>query len=141
MSIKKLNRPQNPSFPYSLHDARIRKIQVKKHHISFCFSKIFRYENDTETTHRARISFLDTDSDFCNIQISEHPDKKGKYKGREYSLKKFAMKYPHADLEIISECYNGYDTIWEGFFYHKKKDYRFRIYLWHQGSICYEIAD
>lgn len=137
----KLNRPKTPSFPYSLHDAHIRKIEIKKHGISFYFSKIYKYTNNTETTHKARISFLDTDLDFCTIRLCEEANKKGKFKGREYSVKKFAKKYPHADLEIITECYNGYDTIWEGAFYHKKKDYRFQICLWHQGEICYEITD
>lgn len=133
-------RPKSPKFPYSLHDAHIRKIKVKKQEVTFYFSYIFCYQEKQETLHKANITFLDADTFFCNIQIFHQKKSDKTWRGKEYSLKKFAKKYPDADLEIITECYNGYDTIWEGYFYRKNKTYHFRIYLWNQGKIRYNIG-
>ncbi len=138
--MTKIIRPK-ANFPYGLHDARIHKIEISNNRISFFFPAIFQYQDNAESAHRARISFLDVDIDECDIYIFKCPDKKGRFKGRRYSLDKFAKKFPQADLEIITECYHGYDTIWSGWFYRKKKSYYFHINIWTQGDILYEIGE
>ncbi len=137
--MTKIFRPKT-TFPFSLHDAHIRKIQIANNRISFLFPRIFHYQDDVETTHTARISFLDADPDECDIEIFNCPDKKGRFKGRRYSLDEFRKKYPRADLEIITECYYGYDISWSGWFYRKKKIYHFHINIWSQGDMIYEIG-
>lgn len=135
----KIERPRN-TFPYSLHDSHIRKIKVKKNKIVFHFSHIYLYENETETTCKASIIFPNADLDFCSIQVLKS-GKKDRIKGKEYSLKKFAEKFPKVDLEVVTDCYNGYHTIWTGYFYKGKKWYQFHINLWNASPIQYEIKE
>lgn len=135
-----INRPKT-AFAYSLHDATIRKITIKKHRVIFHVSHLYQFHDGQEILHKARISFLEAETDICNIQIFKEADKKGRISGKEYSLRKFIKKYPKAKLEITTECYNGYDTILEGYLYRRKKWYFFHLQLWNRGDIQYVITD
>ena len=54
---------------YSLHDARVQKIEYVGDSLIFTFDYIFSYENGTEQTHKAKIVFEKCDIDDLEILV------------------------------------------------------------------------
>lgn len=50
-------------FKYSLHDARVQKIEYIDGNFIFTFDYMFSYENGVEQTHKAKIVFEKCDID------------------------------------------------------------------------------
>ena len=68
-------------------------------------------------------------------------NKKGKIKGKKHSFKEFIKKYPKLDMEIVTETYNYYDTVWSGYIYNGKKVKEFIITIWNDGNMVYYIEE
>ena len=139
--MKKIIRERKSNLPYSLHDSHINKITVLKDKIRFDFKYIFLYsDEEEESTVKASIEFENTDADFCYIYVM-NVNKKGKIKGKKQSFKKFIKKYPKLDMEIVTETYNYYDTVWSGYIYNGKKVKEFIITIWNDGNMVYYIEE
>ena len=138
--MKKIIRERKANLPYSLHDSHINKITVLKDKIRFDFKYIFLYSDEEESTVKASIEFENTDADFCYIYVM-NVNKKGKIKGKKQSFKKFIKKYPKLDMEIVTETYNYYDTVWSGYIYNGKKVKEFIITIWNDGNMVYYIEE
>ena len=54
---------------YSLHDARVQKIEYADDNLILTFDYIFSYENGTEETHKAKIVFEKCDVDDLEILV------------------------------------------------------------------------
>ena len=54
---------------YSLHDARVQKIEYADDNLIFTFDYIFSYDNGTEQTHKAQVVFETCDIDFFEILV------------------------------------------------------------------------
>ena len=54
----KLIRSFGVYFQYSLHDARVQKIEYVDDSLIFIFDYIFSYENGVEQTHKANIRYF-----------------------------------------------------------------------------------
>ena len=54
---------------YSLHDARVQKIEYTDDNLILIFDYIFSYENGTEQTHKAQVVFETCDIDFFEILV------------------------------------------------------------------------
>lgn len=59
----KITRFFGEYFKYSLHDARVQKIEYVDDSLIFTFDYIFSYENGVEQTHKAKIVFEKCDID------------------------------------------------------------------------------
>ena len=138
--MKKIIRERKSNLPCSLHDSHINKITVLKDKIRFDFEYIFLYSDEEESTVKASIEFENTDADFCDIYVMD-VNKKGKIKGKKQSFKKFIKKYPKLDMEIVTETYNYYDTVWSGYIYNGKKVKEFIITIWNDGNMVYYIEE
>ena len=138
--MKKIIRERKSNLPCSLHDSHINKITVLKDKIRFDFKYIFLYSDEEESTVKASIEFENTDADFCDIYVM-NVNKKSKIKGKKQSFKKFIKKYPKLDMEIVTETYNYYDTVWSGYIYNGKKVKEFIITIWNDGNMVYYIEE
>ena len=56
-------------FKYSLHDARVQKIEYEDDNLILTFEYIFSYENGVEQTHKAKIVFEKCDVDDLEILV------------------------------------------------------------------------
>lgn len=52
---------------YSLHDARVQKIEYVDDDLIFTFDYIFSYKNGAEQTHKAQVVFETCDIDFLKF--------------------------------------------------------------------------
>ena len=52
---------------YSLHDARVQKIEYADNNLILTFEYIFSYENGVEQTHKAQVVFETCDIDFLKF--------------------------------------------------------------------------
>ena len=52
---------------YSLHDARVQKIEYADDNLILTFEYIFSYENGVEQTHKAQLVFETCDIDFAIV--------------------------------------------------------------------------
>ncbi len=52
---------------YSLHDARVQKIEYEDDNLILTFEYIFSYENGIEQTHKAQVVFETCDIDFLKF--------------------------------------------------------------------------
>ena len=62
----KITRSFGEYFKYSLHDARVQKIEYADDKLIFTFDYIFSYEHGDEQTHKAKIVFEKCDIDDVN---------------------------------------------------------------------------
>ena len=65
----KITRSFGEYFKYSLHDARVQKIEYTDGNLTFTFNYIFSYENGVEQTHKAKIVFEKCDIDDLEILV------------------------------------------------------------------------
>ena len=56
-------------FKYSLHDARVQKIEYVDGNLTFIFDYIFSYESRDEQIHKAKIVFEKCDIDDLEILV------------------------------------------------------------------------
>ncbi len=141
--MDKIIRNRNSDIKLSLHDAHINKITCKEDSILFDFNYIFDYSTGEEETVNASILFEGVDPEYIYIYIIKENYKKevGKIKGKRYSLCDYIKKNPHVDLEVITETYNGYFTVWTGYSHNKKKTRKFFIEISGDGDMIYNIGE
>ena len=65
----KITRTFGEYFKYSLHDARVQKIEYADDNLIFTFEYIFSYDNSGEQTHKAKIVFEKCDVDDFEILV------------------------------------------------------------------------
>ena len=129
-------RNRKPDIKLSLHDAHITGIKIENDSLKFKFNYIYDYSGKEEKQRKANIIFKEVDLDFCRITLLKEKGKK--VTGKAYMLEEYVKKHKHIDLEIISETYTGYDTIWTGYSYGKKMR-EFFIELWNHGDMIYKV--
>lgn len=134
---------------YSLHDAHITGIKLKKYDkesqtadIKIKFKDGFYEPKDGDCLPvPGYLLFENVDLDFSNVYImSIRGLNYGKIKGRKYSLKKFIKKYQEMDMEIIDETYGYNGSNFAGWFYDGKDIKEFIIELYHTGAMKYITA-
>jgi hypothetical protein len=55
-------------------------------------------------------------------------------------LDEFYENYPNAEFDINVECYNGYDTIYQGMIWNDEMHSLFTtVHIWNYGDIIYRI--
>ena len=139
--LKEIEKNRISNVKISLHDAYIEDIIANKNNIEFKIKEALDYSEDESKKRNIRIIFQDVDFDVCGITLIK--EKNGEVTGKEYGLKKFIKKnLMKGNMEIISETYNRYDTVWIGYHYGKKgRIKKFIIEIWNHGKIVYRIPD
>ncbi len=127
---------------YSLHDARIKKIDINKDTVVLRFDYIFSYVNKEEQTYKADIIFT---GDFsCDVLVFDNVVGSGKnngFSGKLFKFEEFVKKYNPLDFEVLTEAYHGYSTIFEGLLYVNENTFTCMMSFWNDGEVIYKIYD
>lgn len=132
--------------PYSLHDARVNKIEVvaDKAVLNFSIGYFKPTDDDCLPVKReAIISIYGLDLDFCNVYLIAIKNNYGKFTGEKLGLEMFIKQYREIDFEIVNETYGYNTTKFSGYLYEGKseitKECIFEFY--HFGEMKYTNED
>ena len=100
-------------FKYSLHDARINKIEYRRGNVILHFNYIFSYDAGAEQTHKAQIIFEQTDID--DVRVLVFNDRwLDDFHGECIDLETYQSKYKNSEFEVIDESYNWGKAVFQG---------------------------
>ena len=102
----RIERDFGEYFKYSLHDARILKIEHINDNLILYFDYIFSYNEDkSENTHKAKIIFEKVDIDDVDFLVFNDTIRE-KFSGAFIYLEEYQDKYRDGEFEVIVETYN-----------------------------------
>ena len=109
----KITRFFGEYFKYSLHDARVQKIEYADGNLTFTFDYIFSYENGDEQTHKAKIVFEKCDVDDLEILVFNSTIL-DTFTGKRIELPQYQQEYSESEFEVITETYNWGRAVLQG---------------------------
>ena len=125
---------------FGLHDSRIKKISFKNDVLTIELDTIFQYTKGEEKLYSGEVLFFDSDLEECNILIFDRTVYEGEFSGKAIGLKEYMKEYAHAEFEILTEGYFGYNTTYTGWLWEKGKEPVSAIlYIWNSGDMVYRI--
>ncbi len=129
---------------YTLHDARVEKIELNKDNIILKLDFITSYPQGKEVFHKANVILDNIDAACCEVYVFDklvdcHTD--NKFSGECLELKKFVEKYNPLEFEIINELDDGYNIILDGWLYINKEPVSCTMNFWTEGSFIYDIYE
>ena len=98
---------------YSLHDARVQKIEYKDDNLILTFEYIFSYENGIEQTHKAQVVFETCDMDDLEILVFNSTIL-DTFIGKRIELLQYQQEYSESEFEVITETYNWGRAVLQG---------------------------
>ena len=98
---------------YSLHDARVQKIEYVDGNVIFTFDYIFSYDNSGELTHKAKIVFEKCDIDDLEILVFDSTIL-DTFTGKRIELSQYQQEYSESEFEVITETYNWGRAVFQG---------------------------
>ena len=98
---------------YSLHDARVQKIEYEDDNLILTFEYIFSYENGIEQTHKAQVVFETCDIDFFEILVFNNTIL-DTFTGKRIELPQYQQDYSESEFEVITETYNWGHAVFQG---------------------------
>lgn len=110
------------NIPFLLHDSRIKKIKMTDDSLSFYLDYVYEFKEDSEIFYPACMSFKDVDLEECKVLVFDKDLRNGSFAGSQYNIKEYVKKFADAEFEIVTDAYNGYDTIFQGFMYREEKE-------------------
>lgn len=141
--VSKYSRSRKSNIPFSLHDSRIQKIEESGDTIIVRVDNLFQYMDDHEMILHGAIEFTKADIEECSIMIFNSPfgfEGVNTFSGEKLSFDEYKGKYPEAEFEIVTETYNGYDTVYQGWIWSGDLDPMFGIMtIWNSGDMIYKI--
>ena len=136
-------RDRKSNITFSLHDSRILNIEISRDNLSLQLDRIYQYSVDEEKWYKGIIEFTRVAIDDCNIMVFNTPygyDGEKSFSGKRLSLEEFSAQYPNAEFEIVTEGYNGYDTVFQGWIWQGENDPMFGIMrIWNTGDMIYRV--
>ena len=129
-------------FKYSLHDARVLKIEHINDNLILYFDYIFSYNEDkSENTHKAKIIFEEVDIDDVDFLVFNDTIRE-KFSGAFIYLEEYQDKYRDGEFEVIVETYNWGRAVFQGWLWLDDDihvDCIMNIY--YLGKMIYEIEE
>ncbi len=126
------------SFRYSLHDARVQKIEYQENNLILHFDYIFSYaDNESESTHKAKIIFQDTVLDDVEFMVLSSTN--AAFRGKFLSLDDFLKAYQGSEFEIITETYNWRRAVFQGWLWKNNGPVNCTMNVYFKGKMIYEI--
>lgn len=123
----KITRSFGEYFKYSLHDARVQKIEYADDNLIFTFDYIFSYDNSGELTHKAKIVFEKCDIDGLEILVFNNTIL-DTFTGKSIKLPQYQQEYSESEFEVLTETYNWRRAVLQG-------------WLWTEGNPVHCIMD
>jgi len=97
---------------YSLHDARVQKIEYIDDSLIFTFDYIFSYENGVEQTHKAKIVF-----------------------------DQYQQDYSESEFEVITETYNWGRAVFQGWLRTEGNPVHCIMNIYYTGDMVYVVDE
>ncbi len=142
--VNKYIRNRKSNIPFTLHDSRIQKIEELDDAIILRVDKLFQYRDNEEIILHGDIEFTKADIEECSMLAFKSPfgfEGVNTFSGEKLSLTEYMEKYPNAEFEIVTEGYNGYDTIYQGWIWNRDSHPIFGIMtIWNIGDMIYKIT-
>ena len=126
---------------YSLHDARVQKIEYADGNLIFTFDYIFSYNEDKSlNTHRAKIIFEKVDIDDVDFLVFDDTIRE-KFSGEFIYLEEYQDKYKDSEFEVIIETYNWGRAVFQGWLWNDDVHVDCIMNIYYLGKMIYEIEE
>ena len=128
-------------FKYSLHDARILKIEHINDNLILYFDYIFSYNEDkSENTHKAKIIFEKVDIDDVDFLVFNDTIRE-KFSGAFIYLEEYQDKCRDSEFEVIVETYNWGRAVFQGWLWNDDVHVNCIMNNYYLGKMIYEIEE
>ena len=136
----KITRSFGEYFKYSLHDARVQKIEYADGNLTFSFDYIFSYENGVEQTHKAKIVFEKCDIDDLEILVFNSTIL-DTFTGKRIELPQYQQAYSESEFEVITETYNWGRAAFQGWLRTEGNPVHCIMNIYFTGNMVYVIDE
>jgi len=127
-------------FKYSLHDARVQKIEYIDGNLTFTFDYIFSYENGDEQPHKAKIVFEKCDIDDLEILVFDSTIL-DTFTGKRIELPQYQQEYSKSEFEVITETYNWGCAVFQGWLWTEGNPVHCIMNIYFTGKMVYVIDE
>ena len=127
-------------FKYSLHDARVQKIEYEDDNLILTFEYIFSYENGVEQTHKAQVVFETCDIDFFEILVFNNTIL-DTFTGKRIELSQYQQDYSESEFEVITETYNWGHAVFQGWLWTEGNPVHCIMNIYFTGDMVYVVDE
>ena len=136
----KITRSFGGYFKYSLHDAKVQKIEYEDDNLILTFEYIFSYENGVEQTHKAKIVFEKCDVDDLEILVFNSTILDN-FRGKRIELPQYQQDYSENEFEVITETYNWGRAVLQGWLYTEGNPVHCIMNIYFTGDMVYVVDE
>ena len=136
----KTTRSFGEYFKYSLHDARVQKIEYVDGNLTFIFDYIFSYESRDEQIHKAKIVFEKCDIDDLEILVF-NSTVLDTFTGKRIELLQYQQDYSESEFEVITESYNWGRAVLQGWLWTEGSPVHCIMNIYFTGNMVYVIDE
>lgn len=136
----KTTRSFGEYFKYSLHDARVQKIEYVDGNLIFIFDYIFSYESCDEQIHKAKIVFEKCDIDDLEILVFNSTIL-DTFTGKRIELLQYQQDYSESEFEVITESYNWGRAVLQGWLWTEGSPVHCIMNIYFTGNMVYVIDE
>ena len=136
----KITRSFGAYFKYSLHDARVQKIEYADGNLILTFGYIFSYENGVEQTYKAKIVFEKCDVDDLEILVFDSTIL-DTFTGKRIELPQYQQEYSESEFEVITETYNWGRAVFQGWLWTEGNPVHCIMNIYFTGKMVYVIDE
>ena len=136
----KITRSFGEYFKYSLHDARVQKIEYIDGNLTFTFDYIFSYDNSGEQTYKAKIVFEKCDVDDLEILVFDSTIL-DTFTGKRIELPQYQQEYSKSEFEVITETYNWGRAAFQGWLWTEGNPVHCIMNIYFTGKMVYVIDE
>ena len=113
---------------YSLHDARVQKIEYSDDNLILTFEYIFSYENGVEMC----------DIDFFEILVFNNTIL-DTFTGKRIELPQYQQDYSESEFEVITENYNWGHAVFQGWLWTEGNPVHCIMNIYFKGDMVYVV--
>ena len=136
----KTTRSFGEYFKYSLHDARVQKIEYVDGNLTFIFDYIFSYESCDEQIHKAKIVFEKCDIDDLEILVFNSTIL-DTFTGKRIELLQYQQDYSESEFEVITESYNWGRAVLQGWLWTEGSPVHCIMNIYFTGDMVYVVDE
>ena len=136
----KTTRSFGEYFKYSLHDARVQKIEYVDGNLTFIFDYIFSYESRDEQIHKAKIVFEKCDIDDLEILVFNSTIL-DTFTGKRIELLQYQQDYSESEFEVITESYNWGRAVLQGWLWTEGSPVHCIMNIYFTGDMVYVVDE
>ena len=134
----KITRSFGEYFKYSLHDARVQKIEYADSNFIITFDYIFYYDNNSEQTHKAKIIFEKCDIDDLKILVFDSTIL-DTFTGKRIELPQYQQEYSESEFEVNTETYNWGHAVFQGWLWTEGNPVHCIMNIYFKGDMVYVV--